>query len=108
MNKKHLPFDFCIPEKKVIIELDGPQHFIQVSNWKSPEKCFETDVFKQRCANENGYSVVRIIQDDVWFDRYDWLAKLQETLENIGDRENVFLYQNHEYDTLQSALIQAC
>ena len=108
INKKHLPFDFCIPEKKVIIELDGPQHFIQVSNWKSPEKCLENDIFKHKCANKNGYSVVRIIQDDVWFDRYDWLAKLQETLENIGDRENVFLCQNHEYDTLQSALIQAC
>jgi very-short-patch-repair endonuclease len=108
MNKKHLPFDFCIPEKKVIIELDGPQHFTQVSNWKSPERCLENDIFKQRCANENGYSVVRIIQDDVWFDRYDWFTKLQEALKNIGDCENVFLCQNHEYDTLQSALIQSC
>jgi len=108
MNKNHLPFDFCIPEKKVIIELDGPQHFTQVSNWKSPERCLENDIFKQRCANKNGYSVIRIIQEDVWFDRYDWFTRLQEALKNIGDCENVFLCQNHEYDTLQSALIQAC
>lgn len=108
MKKKHLLFDFCIPEKKVIIELDGRQHFIQVSNWTPPEKCMETDMYKQKCANENGYSVIRIIQEDVWFDRYDWFTKLQETIEDIGDRVNVFLCQNHEYDTLKSAFIQAC
>ena len=34
---KCLPFDFCIPEHNIIIELDGRQHFIQVSNWTSPE-----------------------------------------------------------------------
>ena len=35
-NKTYLPFDFCIPELRIIIELDGGQHFCQVSNWKSP------------------------------------------------------------------------
>jgi len=37
----YLPFDFCIPEYKIIIELDGPQHFRQVSNWSSPKEQFE-------------------------------------------------------------------
>ena len=36
-NKKYLPYDFVIPEHKVIIELDGLQHFQQVGNWKSPQ-----------------------------------------------------------------------
>ena len=31
-------------EQKVIIELDGPQHFIQISNWKTPEEQFEGKV----------------------------------------------------------------
>jgi len=35
-NKKHLPYDFCIPEYKIIIELDGPKHFRQISNWSTP------------------------------------------------------------------------
>lgn len=33
-NIKHLPFDFVLSERKIIIELDGPQHFRQVSNGK--------------------------------------------------------------------------
>ena len=110
MNKKRLPFDFCIPEKKVIIELDGRQHFRQVSNWTTPEACLENYVFKQKSANENGYSVVRIIQEDVWFDRYDWRTKLQETIDGIhdGDCMNVFLCENGEYDSRRAALIYAC
>jgi hypothetical protein len=35
---KHLPYDFCIPEYKIIIELDGVQHFTQIMNWSSPEE----------------------------------------------------------------------
>lgn len=110
MKKNHLPFDFCIPGKKVIIELDGRHHFTQVSNWTTPEECLENDVFKQKCANENGYSVVRIIQKDVWLDKYDWRTKLQETIDGIhaGDCVNVFLCKNGEYDSRRAALIDAC
>lgn len=110
MKKNHLPFDFCIPGKKVIIELDGRHHFTQVSNWTTPEACLENDVFKQKCANENGYSVVRIIQKDVWLDKYDWRTKLQETIDGIhdGDCMNVFLCENGEYDSRRAALIYAC
>ena len=39
----HLPFDFCIPEYKIIIELDGAQHFRQIRDWSSPEEQFEND-----------------------------------------------------------------
>ncbi len=34
-----------------------------------------------KCANENGYSVIRLLQKDIWHDRYDWL---QELLCNIN------------------------
>jgi very-short-patch-repair endonuclease len=64
-QKRCLPFDFVIEEKKKIIELDGPQHFVQVANWKSPELQHEQDLFKTKCANENGYSVIRVLQTDV-------------------------------------------
>src|SRR5579872_2939613 len=32
-----LPFDFCIKDFKIIIELDGIQHFKQTYNWKNTE-----------------------------------------------------------------------
>jgi very-short-patch-repair endonuclease len=98
----YLPFDFCIPEYKIIIELDGPQHFQQISNWSSPEEQIENDKYKEKCANDNGYSVIRILQEDVFYDTYDWIKELCETIEEIknGDEvANVYLCKNEEYDT---------
>ncbi|AIT54978.1 conserved putative restriction endonuclease [Melbournevirus] len=77
-----LPFDFCI--SKTIIELDGAQHYAQVSNWKSPEETQKSDRFKEQCATNNGYSVLRILQEDVWNDKIDWKTLL---LEHIKDYE---------------------
>ena len=97
----HLPFDFCIPEYKIIIELDGPQHFRQVSNWSSPEEQFENDKYKEKYANDNDYSIIRILQEDVLNDRYDWLTELCKYIEEIknGDEiANVYLCKNGEYD----------
>ena len=39
-----LPFDFYIPDLDLIIELDGDQHFEQVSNWTPCNKTREKDV----------------------------------------------------------------
>lgn len=99
-NIKCLPFDFIIPELKIIIELDGCQHFMQVSNWTTPNKQFINDKYKEKCANENGYSLIRILQTDVYFDKYDWLKELLETIEkikNVNKIKNYYLCKNNEY-----------
>ena len=70
-QKRCLPFDFVIEEHKIIIELDGPQHFTQVANWRSPELQQQQDLFKTKCANDNGYSVIRVLQTDVANDLLD-------------------------------------
>ena len=97
---KFLPFDFCIPEHKIIIELDGIQHFQQVSNWSSPEEQFENDKYKEECANENGYSIIRLLQEDVFNDSYDWVKELCNAIEEIkvsDDIINTYLCKNDEY-----------
>ncbi|AGV01478.1 restriction endonuclease [Cannes 8 virus] len=81
-TNRELPFDFCV--SKTIIELDGVQHFEQVRNWKSPELTQKNDRYKEACAIENGYSVLRIRQEDVWGDKMDWRGLL---LEHIKDHE---------------------
>jgi very-short-patch-repair endonuclease len=80
-QKRCLPFDFVIEEHKVIIELDGPQHFTQVANWRSPELQQQQDLFKTKCANENGYSVIRVLQTDVANDLLD-LSTFWEKIES--------------------------
>jgi very-short-patch-repair endonuclease len=100
-TNKYLPFDFCIPEHNIIIELDGRQHFIQVMNWQSPEQTFENDKFKEQCANDNNYSVIRLLQEDVLYDKYDWCKELCDAIEEIkqsDDVVNIYLCKNGEYD----------
>jgi very-short-patch-repair endonuclease len=67
-RKRCLPFDFVIEDKKIIIELDGEQHYKQVANWTAPEIQQEVDAYKMKMANENGYSVIRVLQQSVMTD----------------------------------------
>jgi very-short-patch-repair endonuclease len=95
----YLPFDFCIPEYKIIIELDGRQHFEQVSNWSSPEEQFKNDKYKEKCANDNGYLIIRILQEDVLNYIYNWEEELFDSIEKIknGYKKNIYLCKNEEY-----------
>jgi len=98
---KNKRFDFCIPEYKIIIELDGLQHFKQVRNWKSPEEHFENDKFKEKCANENQYSTIRILQEDVYNNSYNWCQELCDAIEYVKESnkiQNIYLCKNGEYD----------
>jgi very-short-patch-repair endonuclease len=99
-NIKHLPFDFVIEDKKIIIELDGICHFTQVAKWKSPEHNRQRDFYKMKCANENGYSVIRILQEDVLYDKYKWLDELIINIEKIVEEkkvQNIYMCKNNEY-----------
>jgi len=99
-KKKHLPFDFVIEERKVIIELDGKQHFEQIGNWQSPEETRKNDIYKMQCANQQGYSVIRILQKDVYYDKYDWLTELCRNIDKIAldNRvQNIYMCKMNEY-----------
>jgi DNA-directed RNA polymerase subunit RPC12/RpoP len=50
-SNRRLPFDFVIESLKIIIELDGKQHFEKVSNWKNPEDTRKNDVYKMKKSN---------------------------------------------------------
>lgn len=90
-NKIYLPFDFCIEEYKLIIELDGNQHFKQISNWQSPEFTQERDKYKNECAINNGYSIIRIYQVDVWNDKNDWKNKLQNAVKQYDEPTIIYI-----------------
>ena len=99
-NKLYLPFDFVIEELKIIIELDGEQHFKQISNWRSPELQIEKDKFKTNCANNNGFSVIRILQNDVSNDNFDWISEIHTNILKIIQEkkvQNIFICKNNEY-----------
>jgi very-short-patch-repair endonuclease len=100
-TNQYLPFDFALEDKKIIIELDGKQHFKQVRDWAFPEDTQKRDKYKMRMANQNGFSVIRLIQLDVLIDTYDWLKELQDNIniiESSGKVQNIFICKNNEYD----------
>ncbi|QYB17546.1 hypothetical protein PV-S19_0182 [Pacmanvirus S19] len=97
-TNSYLPFDFLLEEYKVIIELDGEQHFKQVSNWKSPGEQQKKDKYKMDCANKQGYTVIRIFQEDVWCDRIDWLSKLEEHIYLHDIPTRIYISSGNHYD----------
>ena len=101
IKDKYLPFDFCIEENKIIIELDGAQHFRQISNWKSPEEQIKNDKYKEKCANDNNYSIIRLLQEDVFNDKYNWFDELKNNIEKIKSEniiQNIYMCKNNEYN----------
>ena len=97
-NKFYLPFDFCIEELKIIIELDGAQHFRQVRTWKTHTETRRLDVFKMKCALENGYRVIRLLQEDVWENDEKWLdTHLKSLLTSEATFDVVYINSNDTY-----------
>jgi hypothetical protein len=74
--------------------MDGGQHFKQVSNWLSPEETLRRDIFKTQKAEAEGYKVIRITQEDVFWKGDEWLDEnLLPEIEKES-REIVFLATN--------------
>jgi very-short-patch-repair endonuclease len=97
---RFLPFDFVIEERKIILELDGKQHFEQIGKWQSPVKNREVDLYKMKCANKNGFSVIRILQEDVYHNKYDLLTELKCNIEKVtyDDKvQNIYMCKKDEY-----------
>ena len=99
-NITYLPLDFCITSLKTIIELDGINHFEQVSNWNPPN--IKRDIYKMKQAEAEGYKIIRIFQEDVYKNDETWLeTHLLPHIKN-SDKNPVFisvaedLYDGHK------------
>jgi very-short-patch-repair endonuclease len=91
-----------IEHLKILIEVDGAQHFLQVMNWDSPEKTLERDVFKAKAAIQNGYSVIRISQEDIFNNTIDWQEMINDNVKEYSQPTCVYiskdpnLYDKHK------------
>ena len=100
-NTCYLPFDFVLENEKIIIELDGRQHFKQVGNWENPIDIQSRDKYKMQKANENQYSVIRITQEYVVQKNSQWFKELIENIEKVINEskvQNIYICKNNEYD----------
>jgi very-short-patch-repair endonuclease len=75
---------------RIIIELDGIQHFKDMPYWKSfCTKQRQTDVHKMNCANEKYYCVIRLLQEDVLKDKINWKKMLDKAILDANKSDNV-------------------
>jgi len=97
-------YDFYLPDFYLIIEIDGDQHFSQVSNWGCHKETTKNDVQKMQTGIENSISFLRIYQPDIFNDKIDWKTIILKNLykrtlpdityissnSNIYDKHNFF------------------
>ena len=53
------------------------------------------------CANKNNFSIIRLLQEDVFYDTYNWLNELDANIKKvIVDKriQNIFMSKNSDYD----------
>ena len=91
-NILRLPFDFCIPSLKVIIELDGRQHFKHIKLFKNNvDDSIHRDIYKMQRAEAEGYKVIRIFQEDVYDNPEKWLEENLLPEIKSEDRNHAFI-----------------
>lgn len=98
-----MPFDFGLLKNKILIELDGRQHFEQIAKWDSHELTQLKDIEKINYAITKGYSIIHIYQEEVWNDSYNWKKLLDKAIELLiwgSEPQVLFLsradvYQKH-------------
>ena len=95
---KNRSFDFYFPDLNVCLELDGRQHFQQVSNWQSPTEAQKLDKLKMDFLLKNKISIVRILQEDVWEDKYDWQLELTKYIKKYKSTVVKFIAEEDCYD----------
>lgn len=85
-TNKLLKFDFMIYVNgynyRIIIEVDGRQH-IEETRFGDHHKIQRYDVFKMIKAYNTNHHLIRIYQEDVYYNRIDWKTILYNTIYNI-------------------------
>jgi len=105
-TKKELRFDFYIVELNLIIELDGEQHFRNVSNWIPAKENQQTDIYKMKLALDHDIKVIRITRTV--------FVKQKVNLEDIlychmlsKDNQYLFICEGNEYRNHKALLRKA-
>ena len=95
-----LKFDILLKDKQILIEIDGIQHFRYVAYYKNDViENKRRDVLKMLQATKNGYSVIRLYQEDVYRDSYDWKSWLVQKIIMCEDNQpSVYFPDRNEYD----------
>jgi hypothetical protein len=73
---------------------------MDIPSWKSlADTVMKRDKLKMDYAIANKYHIIRIMQEDIWCDKYDWKTELTTTLSNLPEvSSRIFMCKQNEYD----------
>jgi len=95
-------YDIIIEDLKLIIEVDGRQHFVYVPRFRNMdvELNKQNDKYKMDLALENGYSMIRIYQEDIYNNKIEWKNELKNVIKKYETPTIIKIgkiYDNHIY-----------
>lgn len=97
-NGINYEYDFIIITEnndKIIIEIDGDQHFRQVQNWTSVLFTQIRDKIKEFLAYKNEYHFLRLNQMDIYNNKNDWEKIIGDFFQYLENNENTeIIYMN--------------
>jgi hypothetical protein len=110
VNLRKLYFDAGNDLLDDIHEIDGEQHFRNITYWKS-SVCnnVERDVTKMLYALSKGKKIIRISQMDIYKDKINWKSIVKEIISeiNIHDTQIYFIsFDKHLYDMHIECLLE--
>jgi hypothetical protein len=108
-RKTKLRFDYSLEKIKVIVELDGEQHYKDHSFFKSTAaQNQQRDLYKIKCAMRRGYTVIRLLHEQVHRDQGNWEQRLKLHLRKHPHPHVILLdSEKGEYDQLRKLLDEA-
>jgi very-short-patch-repair endonuclease len=108
-SNRHFPFDYSVEAYRLIIELDGRQHYFKARRSWNPQAVQIRDMYKMDLAIKHGYTVVRLVQEDVWADRNEWEERLLVHLRPHHKPRGVLLDSDNkaEFDPLRKRMQNA-
>lgn len=72
-------YDFVV-DGEIVVEVDGPQHFKPVRGWRTGMDQFTRDLQKEEHVIASGRGMVRILQEDVKHESFDWRGFLETSV----------------------------
>ena len=101
------PFDFVFPDLNLVIEVDGAQHFKQVMNWLSPEENVRRDCDKMDAAWKKNFWIIRLLQHDMFLDKWDWRTALtgaiQKRIDHRTAQARIIFLEKHLITEISNA-----
>lgn len=85
--------DFCILDKKIDIEVDGSQHYLD-------KKIVESDKRRNKFLEDNGWNIIRINWSEYqklnFYEKKEYITNLKNYINNLIDYKPTIIYKSNK------------